>query len=147
MTLAYLPQNQRARITELGPADSGGAPPGGRRPGRAGGGRRRPRRRARTSRCIKLRWKVENPDGDELNYRLAFRQEGDAVWRPLGGPDPLTKTDFDWNTEGLPDGTYVVRVTASDERSVPRELALETHLHVARRSWSTTASRRSPDSP
>ena len=30
VTLAYLPQNQRARITELGPADSGGAPP--RRP-------------------------------------------------------------------------------------------------------------------
>ena len=75
---------------------------------------------------IKLRWKVENPDGDELNYRLAFRQENDAVWRPLGGPDPLTKTEYDWNTEGLPDGTYVVKVTASDDRSVPRELALDT---------------------
>ena len=75
---------------------------------------------------LKLRWKVENPDGDELAYRLAFRQENDAVWRPLGGPDPLTKTDFDWNTDGLPDGTYVVKVTASDERSVPRELALDT---------------------
>jgi hypothetical protein len=75
---------------------------------------------------LKLRWKVENPDGDELAYRLAFRQENDAVWRPLGGPDPLTKTEYDWNTEGLPDGTYVVKVTASDERSVPRELALDT---------------------
>jgi len=75
---------------------------------------------------LKLRWKVENPDGDELSYRLAFRQENDAVWRPLGGPDPLTKTEFDWNTEGLPDGNYVVKVTASDERSVPRELALDT---------------------
>src|SRR4029077_8434991 len=64
-------------------------------------------------------------DGDELSYRLSFREENDAVWRPLGGPDPLTKTDFDWNTEGLPDGTYVVRVVASDERSEPRERALE----------------------
>ena len=48
---------------------------------------------------------MENPDGDELDYRLAFREENEAVWRPLGGPDPLTKTDYDWNTEGLPDGT------------------------------------------
>jgi outer membrane protein assembly factor BamB len=125
VTLAYLPQNQRARITELGPADSGAAPA-------AGGLASLPTSATTTAPArahqpvIKLRWKVENPDGDELNYRLAFRQENDAVWRPLGGPDPLTKTEFDWNTEGLPDGTYVVKVTASDERSVPRELALET---------------------
>ena len=69
---------------------------------------------------------MENPDGDELSYRLAFREENEAVWRPLGGPDPLTKTEYDWNTEGLPDGTYVVTVTASDERSEPRERALDT---------------------
>jgi hypothetical protein len=68
---------------------------------------------------------VENPDGDELNYRLAFREENDAVWRPLGGPDPLTKSEYDWTTEGLPDGTYVVKVTASDERSEPRDRALD----------------------
>jgi sugar lactone lactonase YvrE len=126
VTLAYLPQNQRARITELGPADSGGPTPavGGV------GGLTTSTTASAPARAhqpvIKLRWKVENPDGDELNYRLAFRQENDAVWRPLGGPDPLTKTEYDWNTEGLPDGTYVVKLTASDERSVPRELALET---------------------
>jgi len=126
VTLAYLPQNQRARITELGPAD-GGAPAapsatlGALAPG--GGAAAAPRVHQPV---IKLRWKVENPDGDELVYRLAFRQENDAVWRPLGGPDPLTKTDYDWNTEGLPDGTYVVKVTASDDRAVPRELALDT---------------------
>ena len=127
VTLAYLPQNQRARITELGPADSGGAPaPATGGLGALTAGPSAPAAARAHQPVIKLRWKVENPDGDELNYRLAFRQEGDAVWRPLGGPDPLTKTDYDWNTEGLPDGTYVVRVTASDERSVPRELALET---------------------
>ncbi|HEY7371280.1 MAG TPA: hypothetical protein VIF57_03810 [Polyangia bacterium] len=126
VTLAYLPQNQRARITELGPADGGAPAPAigalGAMAATSTGGAPA---RAHQS-VIKLRWKVENPDGDELSYRLAFRQENDAVWRPLGGPDPLTKTEYDWNTEGLPDGTYVVRVIASDERSEPRERALET---------------------
>src|SRR5262249_61234728 len=61
-----------------------------------------------------------------LNAGLSSRRETDAVWGPLGGPDPLTKTEYDGNPEGLPDGTYVVRVTASDERSEPRERALDT---------------------
>ena len=47
------------------------------------------------------------------------------MWRPLGGPEPLLKAEYDWNTEGLPDGTYVVRVVTSDERAQPRERALE----------------------
>jgi hypothetical protein len=125
VTLAYLPQNQRARITELAPADSGGPAPAAGGLGGLTVGASAPAAARTHQTVIKLRWKVENPDGDELNYRLAFRQEGDAVWRPLGGPEPLTKTEYDWNTEGLPDGTYIVKVTASDERSVPRELALE----------------------
>jgi hypothetical protein len=83
------------------------------------------------SSTIKLRWKVENPDGDELAYRLSFREQGEAVWRPLGGPDPLARTDFDWNTDGLPDGNYVVRVVASDERAEPRDRALADSLESA----------------
>jgi hypothetical protein len=116
VTLFYLPQNQRARVTELSLADAPGSTPpatGGTAPARA------------HSPLLKLRWKVENPDGDELTYRLAFREEHDAVWRPLGGPDPLSKPEYDWNTEGLPDGTYTVRVVTSDERAQPRDRALE----------------------
>jgi outer membrane protein assembly factor BamB len=131
VTLAYLPQNQRARITELGPADSGGAAPAAGGLGALAASPAAAAAPRAHQTVIKLRWKVENPDGDELSYRLAFRQENDAVWRPLGGPDPLTKTEYDWNTEGLPDGTYIVKVTASDERSVPRELALETSFTSA----------------
>src|SRR5204863_6727414 len=77
------------------------------------------------SAIAKLRFKVENPDGDELVYRLAFRLDGETIWRPLGGPDPLAKPEYDWNTESVPDGLYVVRVIASDERANPRERALE----------------------
>ena len=134
MTLAYLPQNQRARITEI----SSGTAPGRHRLrpavrwARLGGISLAPAAATRShSPMIKLHWKVDNLDGDDLVYRLFFREENDAVWRPLGGPDPLTKTDFDWNTEGLPDGTYVVRVVASDERSEPRERVLDASLDSA----------------
>jgi outer membrane protein assembly factor BamB len=131
VTLAYLPQNQRARITELTAGDSGSTPaPAGGLGGLGSLSTAAAPARAHSS-TIKLRWKVENPDGDELGYRLTFREENEAVWRPLGGPDPLTKTDFDWNTEGLPDGTYVVRLTASDDRAQPRERALDTSFTSA----------------
>jgi outer membrane protein assembly factor BamB len=133
VTLAYLAQNQRVRVTEIGPADGGGAQGFGS-PAPAGGlgslaaaATLPPPPRVHNP-VLKLRWKVENPDGDELTYRLSFREDGDAVWRPLGGPEPLTKTELDWNTEALPDGSYVVRVVASDERSEPRERALEASL-------------------
>jgi sugar lactone lactonase YvrE len=131
VTLAYLPQNQRPRITEIGVADGGAAPFTAPATGGLGGlasTTAAPAAPRNHSTVIKLRWKVENLDGDELTYRLAFREQNEAVWRPLGGPDPLTKTDYDWNTEGLPDGNYVVRVTASDERSEPRERVLDATL-------------------
>jgi hypothetical protein len=112
VALYYLPQNQRARVTDLTVGDP---PP-------AAGATPAPRVH---SPILKLRWKVENPDADEMDYRLSFREENEAVWRPLGGPDPLSKPEFDWNTDGLPDGTYVVRVIASDERAQPRERALD----------------------
>jgi outer membrane protein assembly factor BamB len=130
VTLAYLPQNQRARITEITVGDSGGAAP--LATGGALGGSTATTATIRShSPIVKLHWKVDNTDGDDLIYRLSFREENDAVWRPLGGPDPLTRSDFDWNTEGLPDGSYVVRVVASDERSEPRDRALDAALDSA----------------
>jgi hypothetical protein len=112
VSVYYVPQNQRARVSELTladpPASTSGTPP--------------PRGH---SALLRLRWKVENTDGDELAYRLAFREENEAVWRPLGGPDPLQKAEYDWNTEAIPDGLYTVRVVTSDERSRPRAEALE----------------------
>jgi hypothetical protein len=109
VSVYLLPHNQRARITEITVAEN---------PATTGAARVH-------SNLTRLRWKLENPDGDELTYRLAFREETESVWRALGGHDPLTKPEYDWNTEGLPDGNYVVRVTASDEKANPRERALD----------------------
>jgi hypothetical protein len=76
---------------------------------------------------LKLKWKVENDDGDETVYKLAVRREGDVRWRPIHtGPKPLTATNYDWNTETYPDGHYRLRVTASDRRANAEAVSLET---------------------
>jgi hypothetical protein len=124
IAIYFAPHNQRARITEvfLGDAPAPVAPSVGGTAAiaapSAGSGRVH-------SSTLKLRWKVENPDNDELIYKAWFRQEGDAVWRPLGGPDPLGKPEYDWNTDSVPDGRYTVRVWASDEKVTPADRALE----------------------
>jgi hypothetical protein len=122
----YLPQNQRPRVTEISVGDDGGRPRGDSALASLGAPVPSASGRSRSP-VLRLRWKTENPDGDELIYRLFFREESEANWKSLGGTErePLTKGEYDWNTEAVPDGNYVVRVVASDERANPRELATE----------------------
>jgi hypothetical protein len=71
---------------------------------------------------VKVTWKVDNPDNDQLRYRVAFKREGQTQWRDALKPDEvLTKTEFDWDTLALPEGKYRVRVEASDEGANPPE--------------------------
>jgi hypothetical protein len=132
VTTYFVPQNQRARITEITSGEPSGTTAMAAAsttilaaPTPASGSSRRESH----SPVVKLRWKVDNPDGDELVYRLWLRTLNGAVWRPLAGlggvnGEPLTKPEWEWNTESLPDGHYVVRVVASDERSQPAPRAL-----------------------
>ncbi len=59
-----------------------------------------------------LGWKADDPDADRLQYALHYRREGEAVWSLLreGLADPL----FVWDTTSVPDGRYLMRVSASD---------------------------------
>jgi hypothetical protein len=69
---------------------------------------------------IKLKWKVDNPDSDELRYRLQYRLAGTNDWLDILKPGRLlTKNNFDWDTSDLPEGHYRVRVQVSDELSNP----------------------------
>ena len=113
----YLPQNRPTRLEEVTVTEASASKlstleqsPGSAR-----------------SPVVKLKWKVENDDGDETVYKLAVRREGDVRWRPVHtGPKPLTATNYDWNTETYPDGYYRLRVTASDRRANSEATALET---------------------
>ena len=74
---------------------------------------------------LRLKWKAENPDGDDTTYALEARRDGEANWRPIQtGKAPLTTTTWEWNTETYPDGWYRVRVTASDAAANSPDRAL-----------------------
>ncbi len=118
LTVYYQPQNQRPRVIEITVGDEGA-------PHRVSTFARSSKPR---SPVVKLRWRVDNPDDDDLIYRLYYREESETNWKPIGGPEPLTRSEYDWNTESIPDGNYVVKVVASDERSNAREEALEHSL-------------------
>jgi hypothetical protein len=115
VTAYYVPQNQATQVQEVtaelaakesGPTlkDSAAKP---------------------RSPVLKLKWKIENPDGDETQYTLEARRDGEANWRPIAtGKTPLTATTWDWNTETYPDGWYRVRVTATDTAANSPDRAL-----------------------
>jgi hypothetical protein len=69
---------------------------------------------------VHLAWKVENPDNDELRYRVQFQHQGQARWMDATRPDDvLTKPELDWETAALPEGKYRLKVDASDEMANP----------------------------
>lgn len=69
---------------------------------------------------IKLSWKVQNPDEDELRYRLQYRLVGSKEWFDILEPHVIhTSESYTWDTADLPEGRYRVRVLASDELSNP----------------------------
>jgi hypothetical protein len=115
VTVAFATENLRAVVTEIEAHDrasaaretkegivaSGGPPP-------------------KHESVVHLAWKVDNPDSDELRYRVAFRREGQVRWLDATRPeDVLTKPELDWDTTALPEGSYRVRVEASDETANP----------------------------
>jgi len=65
-----------------------------------------------------IKWKANNPDGDTLGYLLEYRREGEDVWVPITA-DFIGKTTFKWTTSDISDGTYRIRITATDELSNP----------------------------
>ncbi len=74
---------------------------------------------------LRVKWKVDNADGDDTTYTLEARRDGEANWRPVStGKTPLTATQWEWNTETYPDGWYKVRVTSSDAAANSPDRAL-----------------------
>ena len=74
---------------------------------------------------LRVKWKIDNLDGDDTTYTLEARRDGEANWRPVAtGKTPLTATSWEWNTETYPDGWYKVRVTSSDAAANTPDRAL-----------------------
>ena len=67
-------------------------------------------------------WKAEDDNDDKLQYDVLFRREGETGWKAVKRAlsDPL----FVWDTVSVADGTYVVRIVASDALANPQALGL-----------------------
>ena len=67
-------------------------------------------------------WKADDGNDDRLQFDVLYRREGDTDWKVLkrGLWDPIVV----WDTTSVPDGTYVVKVAASDAPSNSPETAL-----------------------
>jgi WD40 repeat protein len=68
-------------------------------------------------------WSARDTDGDRLQYVLSYRREGDRTWTVL--KDGLDDDVFTWDTTTVPDGTYIIKVTASDGATNAPTLALQ----------------------
>ncbi len=112
--ISFLTDNLRAVITSVDAKDSDSSDNDDSI--RASGG---PVTR-KTESAIALSWKVDNPDKDDLRYRLQYRQVGSNDWFDVLKPqEKLTKDSYSWETSDLPEGRYRVRLVATDELSNP----------------------------
>jgi hypothetical protein len=69
-------------------------------------------------------WEAADENGDTLRYSLAMKKDGENEWRVLE-PD-WTESIYAFDTLSFPDGTYLLRLTASDAPSNPAGLELRT---------------------
>lgn len=71
---------------------------------------------------IGARWTAADPNGDSLVYRIEIRGEGQTQWRLL--KDKVPEKYDSWDSTAFPDGSYRIRVIASDAPSNPPADAL-----------------------
>ena len=73
-----------------------------------------------------LQWRADDDADDELTYEVQFRREGESTWKVL--KSGLTENILVWDTTTVPNGTYFVKVLASDAASNPAATALTGEL-------------------
>lgn len=127
VALYCAPQNRRPRLTNLtfGP----GAPGGNNKKNQAASSAFSTE--GVLSGEVRVSWSGSDPDDDVLRYSLWLLPEG-ADWLLL--EDDIEEASFTWDTAGIPDGRYRLKVVATDEESNPvgealfRELESEEFL-------------------
>lgn len=67
-------------------------------------------------------WQAEDPNGDPLLFDVSYRAAGDDRWFPLR--EDLAEAVYTWDTATVPNGRYVLRVSAKDGPGNPPALAL-----------------------
>jgi sugar lactone lactonase YvrE len=73
-----------------------------------------------------LQWRADDENDDELLYEVQYRREGESTWKVLR--KDIADTILVWDTTTVPNGTYFVRVVASDAPSNSNQTALTGEL-------------------
>jgi sugar lactone lactonase YvrE len=73
-----------------------------------------------------LIWKADDDNDDDLVYDVLYRREGETAWKTLRKATP--DTILVWDTTTVPNGTYFVKIVASDAPSNPAAVALTGEL-------------------
>ena len=139
VTVAYQQRNLRPEITSITihppgvvfqrPFSTGGAEIAGydgnpitRAPGASGSGGPLLGRRGYQKGLQTFLWKATDGNDDELSYDVFYRREGETTWKTVKRnlSDPLVV----WDTTSVPNGTYVIKVVASDAPANPPGSAL-----------------------
>lgn len=71
-------------------------------------------------------WRAEDENDDELTFEVRYRREGETAWKVLRRD--LTDPILVWDTTTTPNGTYFVKIVASDARSNASGTALTGEL-------------------
>ena len=73
-----------------------------------------------------LLWKADDENDDDLVYDVLYRREGETAWKTLRKATP--EAILVWDTTTIPNGTYFVKIVASDSASNPAATALSGEL-------------------
>ena len=114
--VSYHEVNARPVVSEIGmdgDAKDEGAngPRPSASPGESGG--------ART-----VHWSAADANGDELVYDLYYRAVDESDWKSLK-KDIAGETEYEWETDRVPEGHYLLRLVASDRLARPAGEAME----------------------
>jgi hypothetical protein len=74
-------------------------------------------------------WKADDDNDDDLQYDVYYRREGETNWKQL--KRGLTDEIFVWDTSSVPNGTYFLKIVASDTPSNAPGTALSGELESA----------------
>ena len=120
--IAYVVPNQKPKIQVLNatyPGQTGSSAPAGK--SRTSSSSKPDAREPKHESQLNITWKATDPNSDPLKFDLEYRPVGLDKWLPL--VEDLTRAKHTWQTQRIPDGWYVIRVTASDEPGNPPEMA------------------------
>ncbi len=72
--------------------------------------------------AVTVRWGAHDDNGDDMDFALYLRGDGESVWRLL--KDKITDKAYSFDATLVPDGGYQIKVVASNAPSEPPGQAL-----------------------